>query len=165
MNKSDYQKLLEQIAAEQYDTNDEEPLIPEEAWIPAESNVKNKLKNITFNGVIDCTKLRSKDIKGAIGKAKNLQVGTFLIRIEDYCGEDPLIQGKLSIEIWERLSRTPTGQPCNMDYRADLTLDTRFTGRPWLKYFHRSWATDVPIENIIEIVRWMQAIKKLTAFL
>lgn len=165
MNKEDYLKLLEKIAANQYDTEDEMPYTPEEAWIPAESEAKSKLKNINFNGVIDCTKMRSNDIKTAIGKAKNIQVGTFLIRISDYYGEDPLVEGKLSIEVYERLYRTPTGQPCNMDFRADLTRDSRFTGRPWLKYFQGSWADKVPVENIIEIVRWMQALKKLAAFL
>lgn len=165
MNKENYIKLLEQLTAEQYDTEDEISCIPEDVWMPAESEAKIKLKNITFNGVIDCTNMRSNDIKTVISKTKNIKVGNFLIKINDYYGEDPIIKRNLSIEVYERLYKTPTGQPCNMDFKVDLTMDSRFAGRPWLTYFNGSWAKDIPIENIIDIIRWMQVLKKLTCFL
>lgn len=165
ISKEDYLKLLQDLANEQYDSEDKPEVIPDDTWIPADPPAKERMKNISFSGVVDATNLRKDQVKSALARASNIKVGAFLIRINDYCGKDPLQKGILSFEIYERRTRTPTGNPCNMDYPADLSADDRFHGRPWLSYFSGASARDVPIDTIIDIVRWMQAVKKLSAFL
>lgn len=66
----------------------------------------------------------------------------------------------------ERRFRTPSGNPCNMDYRINLHKDNRFTNRPWLNEFGpQGEADDVPIETVVDIIRWLQALKRMNAFL
>jgi len=165
--RQEYLKYLQYLTDQQYDYSDEpeEEKIPDDAWIWADPPEKEKMKNIIFNGVIDATNLRKSEIKKAIGQSKNIKVGNFTIRLVDFYGRGPLDKGTLSLRIYEKRTQTPTGQPCNMDYDAELHKDDRFNGRPWLSYFEGSYGREIPIDTIVDIVKWMQVIKKLTAFL
>lgn len=165
--RKEYLKYLKELTDGQY-SFDDEPEIPDttdDSWIWAEPPAKEKMKNIVFNGMVDATNLRKADIKKALSKAQNIQVGAFTLRIRDFYGKDPLEKGVLSFSVLERKTKTPNGHPCNMDYDTDLSKDNRFNDRPWLSYFKGSSARDVPIDTIVDIVKWMQAIKKLSAFL
>lgn len=167
--RKDYLKYLKELTNEQYSFYDDEEETEKDtadnSWVWAEPPAKEKMKIIVFNGVVDATELRKDQIKESLGKAKNIKVGEFTLRIRDVYGRDPLEKGVLSLEVYEKRTKTPTGQPCNMDYRCDLSKDKRFASRPWLSYFKGSWGRDVPIDTIIDIVRWMQALKRLTVFL
>ena len=165
--KKEYLEYLKALTAGQYNFEDDPdtPDVPDDSWIWAEPPAKEKMKNVQFGGVINALSLKKAQIKTAISKGQNIQVGAFMIRIMDYYGKDPLERSILSFEVYERRTKTPTGQPCNMDYPADLSKDNRFANRPWLSYFNGSFARDVPIDTITDIVKWMQALKKLTAFL
>lgn len=174
ISKEEYQKILEEIYNEQYNDEPETDLIPDDSWIPAESSAKEAMLRATNNkhGIIDVTKFRKEKIQDALYKCMNIQVGGFLIRIDSYNGEPgKLSKGatlSLDIEVWEKRFKTPSGNPCNMDFRMDWSKDNRFFGRPWLKHFgngNSSSAHDVPVETVIEIVRWMQALKRMNAFL
>lgn len=174
ISKDDYLKLLEDLSNDQYGSDDysDEQHIPDEAWIPSESGVKEMIRFKNLHGKIDVTKYRKEQIQDALYKCMNIQVGEFLIKIESYHGQpDKFGKGAnltMDIEIWEKRYVTPTGRPCNMDFRIDWSKDNRFFGRKWLSYFSggtRSSAFNVPVETVIEIVRWMQALKRMTAFL
>jgi len=175
ISKEEYLKLLEDLANDQYgydDPPEEEPYIPDEAWIPSESVAKEMIRMKSLHGKIDVTKFRKDKIQDALYKCMNVQVGDFLIKIDSYHGyPDKFGKGAnltMDIEVWEKRYRTPSGAPCNMDFRIDWSKDDRFFTRKWLSYFQggaSSAAANVPVETVIEIVRWMQAIKKMGAFL
>jgi len=163
-SKKDYFKLLEEIAIEQYNSEDNFEAIPEDAWMPAESPAKDRMKKKAFSEVVDATNLRKEKIRNALTMFSNIKVGNFLIRVRNYSA-DLLDKGVFSITIYERRYKTSTGNPCNMDVPAKLSEDDRFSGRSWLTYFDGAHGENIPIDIIIDIVRWMQAIKKLSAFL
>lgn len=174
ISKEEYLKLLEDLANDQYGNDDvsEDTYIPDEAWIPAESEAKAKIRLHSMHGMVDVTGYRKDKIRDALYKCMNIKVGDFLIKIDTYHGyPDKFGHGSnltMDIEVWEKRYRTPSGAPCNMDFRIDWSKDNRFFGRKWLHYFSNgtsSSASDVPVETIVEIVRWMQAIKRMTAFL
>jgi hypothetical protein len=174
ISKEDYLKLLEDLANDQYgyDEQPEDTHVPDEAWIPSESVAKEMIRMKNLHGKIDVTKFRKDKIQDALYKCMNIQVGDFLIKIESYHGHpDKFGKGvnlTMDIEVWEKRYQTPTGRPCNMDFRIDWSRDNRFFGRKWLDYFGggtNSSGINVPVETVVEIVRWMQALKRMTAFL
>lgn len=170
ISKEEYLKLLEEISNHQYDDEEDDvPNVEDDSWIWAESPAKDRMMRLNHHGVIDVTKFRKEKIRDALYKCTNIQVGSFMIRISTYHGyPDKLGKGTdltMDIETWEKRYKTPSGNPCNMDFRVDLSDDNRFTGRPWLLLFKGSSARKIPVETVVEIIRWMQAIKRMTAFL
>ena|ERR1700676_3009441 len=167
ISKEDYERLLEQLSS---DDQDLEQDIPEDAWIPSEPFAKDRMKLHKSLGSIDATDLKKDQIQDALYSCKNIQVGNFSIRIESYHGY-PNKQGKgtdLSMDIYlmEKRYKTPSGNPCNMDYKIDIYKDNRFTNRPWLHHFVAyGRAVNIPVETVVDVVKWLQALKRLPAFL
>jgi hypothetical protein len=169
ISKQDYLKLLEAISEQQY-SEPEEPAIevPESSWIWGESPVKDRLRTASLQQTIDVTLLHKDQIKKAIKSARNIKVGNFSIKIKGYYQSEKLNNDFMHLDIYERRTKTPTGQPCNMDYKAELTTDKRFAGRGWLSYFTKDspgLARNVPIDTVVDIIKWMKALKNLTIFL
>lgn len=165
--RKDHLKYLQYLTERQYSYQDEEEedTTPDDSWVWAEPPAKEKMKNVVFNGMVDATKLRKEQIKNALIKARNIQVGDITLRMNSYYGKDPLEQGNLSFTVFKKQYKTATGQPCNMDLKYDLSQDNRFTGRPWLSYFTGAFARDMPMDTVVEVVRWMQGVIRMKAFL
>lgn len=162
----EYLELCRALAEAQYDSTEEEELVEME-WIPSEPPAKKRFAPNT-NGTIDMTDTRSNLIRNLLWKCTNIKVGNFKIKINSYTGEPgqhgALVSMRLSV--WEEKHKTPNGHPCRMDFPVNWAKDNRFTGRPWLKYFTGGYENGtIPIDTVVDIIRWMQAIKKLTAFL
>lgn len=161
----DYLELLKDLTDQQYnDTIDD---IEDMEWIPAESPAKNKIINSQNQAIIDLTNIKSNLIKDEILKYTNFKIGSFRTRIRRYL-QQPSQNGaimSIDLEIWEHQTKTPSGNPCNMDFPINMLQDNRFDKRPWLKYFVKNVAYSVPIDDAIEIIRWLQGIHRLTAFL
>jgi hypothetical protein len=168
ITKEDYLKLLEEMSNNEEDL-DNSPPIEDESWIWADPPVKDKIKISNYHGVIDATKFKKEEIQDALYKCMNIQIGNFLLKIDKYHGfPDTHGNGSnltLDIQTWEKKYRTPSGNPCNMDFRVDLSKDDRFANRPWINLFNGCYGSKVPVETVVEIVRWLQAIKRMTAFL
>jgi hypothetical protein len=174
----DYLKLLQDLEGSDSDyQEDDDVSVPDESWIWGESPLKEKMLG-PRNGAIDVTKYKKESIKEALYKSTNLQVGDFTLKIERYNGRPGRFESikpiqidlSMNIAIWERKYKTPTGNPCKMDYRLDLHKDNRFVNKPWLTFFANSGlgtgkAVDVPVDTVVDIIRWLQALKRLTAFL
>src|SRR5574338_222702 len=64
ISKDDYLKLLEDLSNDQYGSDDysDEQHIPDEAWIPSESGVKEMIRFKNLHGKIDVTKYRKEQI-------------------------------------------------------------------------------------------------------
>ena len=52
-----------------------------------------------------------------------------------------------------------------MDYPFDAPQDNLFIGKPWLALFSGTSARNVPVETVGDIACWLQALKRMTAFL
>jgi hypothetical protein len=166
LNDQEYLELLQKLVDAQYDDAITDYDIANMEWMPAEPEAKEQMLAVKHNGMIDLTHVRSGKIKEEIFKCSNLVVGDFKITVTRFNGIPSQQGAKLccNLRIMGHQSRTMNGMPCNMDTSVDLNKDARFNGRSWLKYFNSNLATNVPIDTVVEIVRWMQAIKKLSAF-
>lgn len=173
LSKEEYLRLIESVDAdsEGYDELDNYD-IPE-AWIPATSPNKEKMecaRAASAHGIIDVLKYRKEQIRDAIYKCMNLRVGEFIIHIKRYNGhpKDKQLHGPLTLDInvMQEKYKTPSGAPCKMSYRFDFFQDNRFTNCKWISLFDSGGnARDIPIETVVEIVRWMQALRRMNAFL
>lgn len=172
ISKETYLKLLESLAEQDDLESYESTYIPEESWIPSESRAKEEMMKARARnqGTVDCLKLKKDKIKEAIYKNSNIKVGEFMIKITEYHGLlDKKGVGtdlKMDLSVWQTKYKTPSGNPCKMDYRMDFSKDNRFINRPWLNYFGPGGsAHNMPVEILIDVIKWMQIIQKLTAFL
>jgi hypothetical protein len=161
----EYLELCRALAEAQYDSTEEDEPVEVE-YFPYEPPAKKRFKPNT-QGVVDLTNTKSNQIKELLWKCTNLKVGNFKIKISHYTGEPgqngPMVSMRLSV--WEEKHKTPNGHPCRMDFPVIWSKDTRFTGRPWLKYFTGSSYQAIPIETVVDIIRWFQIVNKLPAFL
>lgn len=170
LTNEEYLALCQKLADQQYDDDALDDIdISKMEWMSGGSeSIKEKMARASTTGCIDLTTVRSSEIKKQILLCTNLKIGKFKMRTSrTFEGLiEPTIENlTFSIEVWEEKNRTPNGMPCQMDFPMAPSKDTRFKGRPWLKYFNGSSASKVPYDTVVEIVRWMQAVKKLTAFL
>lgn len=170
ISKEDYIKFLEELTEQQYSDEDDTYTIPEDAWMPAESLAKEKMKIHDRAGSVDLLNCKKSKIQDALYKCTNVKVGSYLIRIHEYHGTPNKIgigaNLTMDIEVWETVYQTPSGHPCKMDYNKNFHKDNRFYGKPWLNYFSTvGVAHDMPVETVVDVIRWLQAIQKIGAFL
>jgi hypothetical protein len=171
ISKDEYWKLIQSS----YEDEDELSYADDydNGWIPATYFAKQRMEQskqaIINSTVIDVLKYRKEQLKDTIYKYMNLKVGEFLIHIRSYNGKPTDKQAEpltLDIVVMQEKTKTPSGSPCKMSYKMDFFQDNRFTGRPWLAHFTSAgYATHIPVETVIDIVKWMQSIYRLSAFL
>jgi hypothetical protein len=171
ISKEEYLRLLEELANEEdYGEDQEDTSVPEDSWIWGESPNKEKIKKLQYQSVIDVTKFKKDKIQDALYKTSTIQCHEFTIKIAAYHGRPEKVTSNndlsMDIVVWEKRYKTPSGNPCNMDFKKDFFKDNRFSNRPWLTYFSANGsADDIPVKTVVEIIRWMQGIKRMTAFL
>jgi len=69
-----------------------------------------------------------------------------------------------TIIVYEHKTKTLTGIPCNIQVKVDLSKDIRFANKDWIKCFNR-FAGKLSEKEFVELLKWMQAITKLSAFI
>jgi hypothetical protein len=164
ITKEEYLRLIEEAYRQDQDPSDNP--IDCNAWIPAESPLKKKLP--TLIGKIDATHLKKDTLKKAIEKCQQITVGEFMIHLTGTDTDEQTKFHTYNFYIYETKHQTASGRPCNIQSKVDVLKDDRFEKRPWLNYFNRYGtriAQKVPENILIDIVRWLQAITKLPAFL
>jgi cell division protein FtsI/penicillin-binding protein 2 len=158
LTKEEYLKLIQAA----YNSENEENLedfIDCSAWIPAEPVIKKSKPNLSGN--IDVTNFKREALEKAIKKCCNITVGKFMI-VATYSSSVDTYK----LFVYERVFKTASELPCNMQNKVNIPKDNRFEGRPWRNKFNSKWgAKDVPTETYIDIIRWLQAITKLTVFI
>ena len=162
----EYLALCQKLLEEQYDEALDDYNIEDMECVPSATVAKKKREKANSSGMIDLTDAKSNTIKSQLFKCTNLKVGMFKLRIRTW--NDNLDDDKMlfSVEVWEERHKTPSGMPCKIDFAMNFAKDSRFKDRPWLKYFGGgNSAYQMPIDTIVEVIRWMQIVKKLTAFL
>lgn len=174
LSKEDYLSLIESARQDTEEYNELDNYnIPDDAWVPSESPNKIKMelaRAASVHGIIDVLKYRKDQIRDAIYKCMNLQVGEFIIHIRRYNGypKDKQFSGPLTldIDVMQERYKTPSGAPCKMSYKFDFFQDNRFASQPWITHFDAAGhARDILVETVVEIVRWMQIIQRLTSFM
>lgn len=173
--EEDYLKLLEELVDQQYSGLDDDEIptttsIQEVDWESRVSEIKERMIHPNYHGVVDASDIKSDKLPGLLEKYMNIRVGNFLIKINAYQGQPHNLSVnsdlKMSIGIWTKIFKTASGNPCNLDSKLQIHKDTRFKGREWVKLFNtEGTASKVPAKTVVEIIRWLQAINKLTAFL
>lgn len=161
----EYLRLLQKLVDDQYDDAIDDYDIQEMEWIPSEPEFEpvKKKKEVNRNGSVDLTDTKAKFIEREVLRCSNIKVGDFKIIISEFNEDaDPL---SCNLKIVVHQSKTMNGFPCNMDNDLNVRQDNRFSGRPWLELFQYNRADNVPIDTVVEIVRWLQAIKRMAAFL
>lgn len=169
ISKEEYLKMLEELP-DQYGDDDDLYSIPEEAWMPAEPPAKQRMKAAHATAVVDVLNFKKAKIKESLYQYMNIKIGLFLLRVEKYHGiyyrDEDCSELMLDISFWETKYMTPSGNTCNMDLHMNFHNDDRFTGKPWLSYFDmKGRAHNIPVETTVSIIRWLQAIQRLPAFL
>jgi hypothetical protein len=110
---------------------------------------------------IDLAEVKKDNIKQYLLKSNTFVVYNYLIKIGRNLSND-----KITIEIYEEKFRTPSGAPCQMAYKVNLRKDSRFANCPWLNKLdftgYRLQNTDQ--DTFIEVVKWLQIVKKLSVF-
>lgn len=159
ITEQEYFELCERLADQYYDDIEPE-VLPEESWIPSESEATLKLKKMLpgRDGVIDLTDASKSQVFNRLHDNSNFKIGNFLLRIIKYKGE-PLEGITLDIVIYEERKK--------ISVKIDPTKDDRFQTRSWANYFKSVLKTgkDIPINVLPDIVKWLQVAQKLKAFL
>lgn len=161
MTKEEYLKLIQ----EAYSQDDEylDDYIEVKAWIPSEMDpaLKKKIDKKVMGGNIDATNLKKTAIKKIIYTHQQITVGKFMIIAAHNTSIDTF-----KLTVYERVYKTASGLPCNMQNKVNINKDNRFNGRSWAKEFNSTWgAKSISPTDYVDIVKWLQAITKLTCFL
>jgi hypothetical protein len=169
----DFLKLIQDSQEEDYTTESEE-----EVWANDHYYLPDKYKKLEkflhfkppSESIIDLTNCKKDDIQELLFKSTKFKIGKFTLTINKYYGIPGDAESSLALDIrlMEHRIKTPNGSPCNMDFDIDIMKDSRFKNRAWLSYFNtkgRSYGIGIPTDVVVDIVRWLQAITKLCAFL
>lgn len=165
--KEEYLALVEKMSAEHYgEEGENEPI-----WEPDPAPEKaSRIHLVNKEGCVDLTKANKDKVRDILFNYKyaNLAIGDFVLRIYRFVGEpggnkDEI---KINLTLHRYVYRTPAGAPCKMLNKFYIHNDSRFERRPWLTHFgiHSNYGNDIPLETMVEIVRWMQVVEKLPAF-
>ena len=127
-----------------------------------ERMVNEKYSGRSYDDLIDASE---EEIKEKIHTTGNIKIGQFLIKIKNYKKDTKTTTINMAI-YEERLNETYFGKN-TIAKRVNIVKDLRFETCDWLKYFINPITSgiNIPIETAAEIVRWLQGVVKLGAFL
>lgn len=168
LSPQEYLELCEKLAEQYYNQDDDySQTIPEESWIPAESEAKEKLKRmLNHNGFIDLTNAKQSQIADKVHTSNNFKIGAFLVKVTKYRVD---ASGKTHLDAIiyeEKLVRNKFFKDTKISVKVDPMKDMRFSSRNWAGYFKvDKKGMNVPIDEFPEIIRWIQAVQKMKAFL
>ena len=168
-----YLELVSKLAEEQYDLlSDEEIQNPEPPHVyEFKEKMKKTLVPERSNAPTNLTNVKKADLLDTIFQTSTLKIHHFTIKITQYHSKPNEDGATLSVDftLYHDVTETPNLKaPCRMTYPCNVYKDTRFKGRPWLKFFDvmtGSHATNIPTDTLIDIIRWIQVVVKLPAFL
>lgn len=162
LSEEEYLKLIVQLVEQQYN----EPSLDGEvyeAWSTAESDIKKKIKS-SNDKIIDASLYKKDKILESLYLCQPIKIGRFVIKISKY--EDNKEKTKMNIYIYEDKYYTYLGKTNEMLGKIDVLKDRRFVGSNWVSYFNQfKLGVNIPIEVVVDIVKWLQVIDKLVAFL
>lgn len=162
ISAEEYLKLIEDAEASEYEDDEFEA----DSFTPIE-NFEKPAKTVDLSNImIDLTDYKSDKIQEVLYTNIYFKVGEFIFKIDRYAAS-PKGNFQIRISILEKKYRTLNGNPCNMDVPIDHIRDDRFLNKPWSHYFVQTTSSYkyMPIETGVEIIRWLQILTKLSAFI
>lgn len=162
MNKDDYSEQY----AKRYDLLEEDA--PErKSWVEVKPEIKEKLFRARKSGTTDLTHARSGAIKGLLFNHNNIKIYDFVIGITKYHGnlESDKLELLVDISILKEEEKLFNGKITKWYKLFDITHDDRFADAPWIFHFSYNVAEEINADTLVEIIRRMQVVKKLSAFL
>lgn len=163
-DKDEFLELINKLLKDQYGTMDEEQ-IPDNAWLPSESPFKQKLISPNYSTVIDLTDCKSSELYNTISsKLSNIKVGNFIIRISKCHYHINKLEG-INLYLHEEKKTTHLGKMSKITSKIDIHNDIRFNKCIWISYFNSSrLGESIPLNTLVDIVRWLQGLNRLSAF-
>jgi hypothetical protein len=153
--------LVQRLTEEQYSDFVDYDLFDND---PREWAAKERVQ-LNPTGMMDLTNVKSARIREELLKCTNFRVGNFKLKVSRYIASAANEQILLDVSAWEVRHKTPNGHPCNVDFSLWFDRDARFQDCPWLDRFDGSnSACDLPVEVVVDIVRWLQTVSKLGSF-
>jgi len=123
--------------------------------------LRKKIEKKIIGGNIDATNLKKIAINKIIYNYQQITVGNFMIVASQNTSTDTF-----NLVIHEKVFKTISGLPCNIQNKVKISKDDRFNGKSWAKEFNSVWgAKNISPADYVDIVKWLQAITKLTCFL
>lgn len=126
-------------------------------------------ENVPYYDFINLTDSKTSEIKEVIKHhqmGKQYIIGNFLITMKCYRQNNKEESISVDLILWEKRPIIWNGRSCNIDYKLNLGKDFRFSGRTWVSQFNDcGMGEKISFSTMVEIVRWMQAITKMSAFL
>lgn len=175
ISMEEFAKLIKEIVEEEeQDLKYSDEYFEKSASTPSVYEILEKMGKSTKkvvqlsnkSGSIDVTNMKKEEISRYLNTRNEFKVGDFIIHVDNGSKEN-----HINIHILETQRKTASGFPCNMLVKKDVIHDKRFASCPWLSYFYgnygvtRKTAYDIPVEELMNIIKWVKAINKMTAFL
>jgi hypothetical protein len=163
ITKEDYLRMIREAYASSNE-DDLDDYIDCDAWVPAEPIVKKKVGPVSnLLSSVDATNLKKDAIERIIRRTKQINVGKFLVLIKDHFeGKDE----SFNVIIYETKNKTPTGLSCNIQVKVNMSKDSRFSDRKWKNNFKNGiFGQKLSPEALVDVLKWLQAVTKLTCFL
>lgn len=169
MTDQEYFELIKRLVNQQY-TLEEESVTNDltGSWIPAESEAKQRMMRLKENtGFCDLTNIKKNKMREFIVKSNGIKVGQFVAKIikSEYSEKD-MKDLVLDITLYEEKYKTSSGNPAVLLNKIDPVKDFRFSKCHWVTYWNTfQVGKKIPIEKVLDVVRWLQGVRKLTAFI
>lgn len=161
LSKEEYIALVAKLVNQQYgerfdDDNDEQGEVSGTPDIPNRPNP---------NTIVDVTNYKRNDIEPALLMSANLRVNNFIIKIYHYGSTNDGYQC-FGLRLYEEAPFVHLNRPCTKTTKIKPDQDNRFDSRSWTNYFNgRDYATEMPLLELMDMIRWLQAVSKMVAFL
>ena len=157
------QEYIDLILKYSKDDLDEEPIVDSINYSRPQNNV------VRNSGVVDLTKTNKDKIIQAIIKSSNIRIYEFLIKIDSRILIDVATKKSTNIYdivIYEENGKNHFGMPNKLLSKVNPTSDKRFEDREWTKHFNNGIKKGMNIDlvTMYDIIKWLQMIKKLSAF-
>ncbi len=152
ISKEEYLKLINNLENEEGDDLD----LFEEEYVPPEPVHKNKPQN---NKIIDITNFKKNDLFCAINNNNIFKIGNFLLKLNN-------TNSLFTIDaILEKKFKTLSGLPCNIDMSINYYKDKRFLNVKFADNLKSNNNYKFTANETIEIIRWLQILNKMPAFI
>lgn len=165
LTKEEYLAMVAKLVDEQYGND---PIEFQEPKEPLKVIMRGKERTLpSLNLVIDATKYKKEEIKDAVLRAANLRIDNFLIKIikHNYSDSEDGMPMTYNLNIYEESPHIYLNRPSKKITKLTPSKDSRMDTRPWLSYFVGDQAHCVTLDDLLNIIRWLQAIGKMGAFL
>lgn len=153
MNYDEFLKLIEQCLDKSFE--DEET---EHDYIPYTTPKKSINTLSQLNKITDLTNAKKDKILETITNGGNIKIYDFNIIIKKYTEYNL----NYTISIYEDNKNSN-----KMQSKVDVLSDYRFNECKWKHKFQHNYkiGTGIELETLYDIIKWLQAIKKLTIFM